>query len=87
MSREMLFLCDVYDSWLDKNNLPHQCASDILYGENAMRLTGNQKILVREFHCYLGCYFGALLMLKSLFTHEQFRKNLKKSTLSSISMI
>jgi len=49
MSREMLFLCDVYDAWLDKNKLPHQCASDILYGENAMRLTGNQKYWLESF--------------------------------------
>ena len=33
MSKEMLFLCDVYDNWLDKNDLPHRSACDILYGE------------------------------------------------------
>ena len=35
MSKEMLFLCDVFDKWLDDNNLPHRSADDILYGENA----------------------------------------------------
>ena len=43
MSKEMLFLCDVFDKWLDENNLPHRSADDILYGENACKLTGNQK--------------------------------------------
>ena len=49
MSREMLFLCDVYDAWLDKNNLPHRSADDILYGENACKLTGNQKYWLESF--------------------------------------
>ena len=40
MSKEMLFLCDVFDKWLDENNLPHRSADDILYGENACKLTG-----------------------------------------------
>ena len=30
MSKEMLFLCDVYDAWLDENDLPHRSADDIL---------------------------------------------------------
>ena len=43
MSKEMLFLCDVYDAWLDKNKLPHRCASDILHSSDTMnRLTLNQ---------------------------------------------
>ena len=42
MSKEMLFLCDVYDAWLHKNKLPHRSACDILYGENACKLTPNQ---------------------------------------------
>ena len=33
MSKEMLFLCDVYDKYLDENDLPHRSACDILYGE------------------------------------------------------
>ena len=49
MSREMLFMCDVYDAWLDKHNLPHWSADDILYGENARRLTGNQKYWLESF--------------------------------------
>ena len=49
MSKEMLLLCDVYDTWLDKNNLPHWSADDILYGENARRLTGNQKYWLESF--------------------------------------
>ena len=43
MSKEMLFLCDVYDAWLSKNKLPHRCASEILYGADTMdKLTVNQ---------------------------------------------
>ena len=62
MSKEMLFLCDVYDAWLSKNKLPHRSADDILYGENACKLTPNSNILVREFHRYLGSYCGAYLI-------------------------
>ena len=29
----MLFLCDVYDKYLDENDLPHRSACDILYGK------------------------------------------------------
>ena len=58
MSKEMLFLCDVFDDWLDENNLPHRSADDILYGENACKLTGNQTFME---HCHLGSYCGALL--------------------------
>ena len=49
MSKEMLFLCDVYDKWLDENDLPHRCASDILYGQDAMALTSNQKYWLESF--------------------------------------
>ena len=50
MSKEMLFLCDVYDKWLDDNNLPHQCASDILYGKDTMnKLTLNQTYWLESF--------------------------------------
>ena len=49
MSKEMLFLCDVYDAWLDKNNLPHRCASDILYGQNALALTPRQTYWLESF--------------------------------------
>ena len=49
MSKEMLFLCDVYDKWLDENELPHRCASDILYGQDAMALTMNQKYWLESF--------------------------------------
>ena len=50
MSKEMLFLIDVYDTWLDKNNLPHQCASDILYGKDTMnKLTLNQTYWLESF--------------------------------------
>ena len=49
MSKEMLFLCDVYDAWLSKNKLPHICASEILYGADTMdKLTANGHT-VREF--------------------------------------
>ena len=49
MSKEMLFLCDVYDAWLSKNKLPHRCASEILYGQDAMALTSNQKYWLESF--------------------------------------
>ena len=50
MPKEMLFLCDVYDKWLDENDLPHQCASDILYGKDTMnRLTLNQTYWLESF--------------------------------------
>ena len=49
MSKEMLFLCDVFDKWLDDNNLPHRSADDILYGENACKLTGNQTYWLESF--------------------------------------
>ena len=49
MSKEMLFLCDVYDKWLDENELPHRSACDILYGQDAMALTSNQKYWLESF--------------------------------------
>ena len=49
MSKEMLFLCDVYDDWLDKNNLPHRSACDILYGQNACKLTPRQTYWLESF--------------------------------------
>ena len=42
MTKERLVLCDVYDRWLDENDLPHRSADDILYGQYAMALTSNQ---------------------------------------------
>ena len=50
MSKEMLFLCDVYDAWLSKNKLPHRCASDLLHNEDTKdRLTGNQAYWLESF--------------------------------------
>ena len=50
MSKEMLFLCDVYDTWLSKNKLPHRCASEILYGADTMnKLTVNQTYWLESF--------------------------------------
>ena len=49
MPKEMLFLCDVFDKYLDENGLPHRSADDILYGENACKLTGNQKYWLESF--------------------------------------
>ena len=49
MSKEMLFLCDVFDKRLDENNLPHRSADDILYGQDAMALTTNQKYWLESF--------------------------------------
>ena len=50
MPKEMLFLCDIYTKWLEENDLPHQCASDILYGKDTMnRLTLNQTYWLENF--------------------------------------
>ena len=50
MSKEMLFLCDVYDAWLSKNKLPHRCGSEILYGSDTMnKLTVNQSYWLEDF--------------------------------------
>ena len=50
MSKEMLFLCDVYDKWLDENELPHRSACDILYGADTMnKLTVNQSYWLESF--------------------------------------
>ena len=50
MSKEMLFLCDVYDAWLIKNKLPHRCASELLYGAETMNnLTVNQSYWLESF--------------------------------------
>ena len=84
MSREMLFMCDVYDAWLDKNNLPHWSADDILYGENACKLTGNQKSGQRVLSL-LGMLFRSIANMNSLFTAEQIQ-DLKREFVSSNSM-
>jgi len=50
MSKEMLFLCDVYEAWLHKNKFPHRCASEILYGADTKgRLTPNQSYWLESF--------------------------------------
>ena len=50
MSKEMLFLCDVYDAWLSKNKLPHRCASELLYGADTMdKLTVRQSYWLEDF--------------------------------------
>ena len=50
MSKEMLFLCDVYDAWLSKNKLQHRSASEILYGADTMnKLTVNQSYWLESF--------------------------------------
>ena len=52
MSKEMLFLCDVSDAWLQKNKLPHRCASEILYGVDTKgKLTANQSYWLESFIC------------------------------------
>ena len=51
MSKEMLFLCDVYDAWLSKNKVPHRCASQILYGADTMdKLTVTVPFTVDELY-------------------------------------
>ena len=50
ISKEMLFLCVVFDAWLSKNKLPHRCASEILYGADTMnKLTVNQSYWLESF--------------------------------------
>ena len=50
MPKEMLFLCDVYTKWLKENQLPHLCASEILYGKDTMnKLTINQTYWLENF--------------------------------------
>ena len=50
MSKEMLFLCDVYDAWLSKNKLPHRCASELRYGADTMdKLTVRQSYWLEDF--------------------------------------
>ena len=50
MPKEMLFLCDVYTKWLEDNELPHRCASDLLYGKDTMnKLRINQIYWLENF--------------------------------------
>ena len=49
MSKEMLFLCDVYTKWLEQNELPHRCASELLYGIESDRLTIGQRFWLEDF--------------------------------------
>ena len=50
MPKEMLFLCDVYTKWLKENQLPHLCASEILYGKDIMnKLTISQTYWLENF--------------------------------------
>ena len=50
MSKEMLFLCDTYTEFLQKNNLPHRCASELLYGSDTMnKLTVSQTYWLENF--------------------------------------
>ena len=50
MPKEMLFLCDVYTQWLEENELPHRCASELLYGKDTMnKLRINQIYWLENF--------------------------------------
>ena len=50
MSKEMLFLCDTYTEFLQKNNLPHRCASELLYSSDTMnKLTVSQTYWLENF--------------------------------------
>ena len=41
---------DGMDKWLDENDLPHRCASEILYGADTKgRLTQNQSYWLESF--------------------------------------
>ena len=44
MSKEMLFLCDVYTNWLEENELPHLCAYELLYVKDTMNKLRINKI-------------------------------------------
>ena len=44
MSKQMLFLIDVYSNWCDSQNLPKYSADDLLYSSNTKdRLTLKQR--------------------------------------------
>ena len=91
----MLFLCDVFDRWLDDNNLPHWSADDILYGENACKLTGNQKYWLESFYLYLGYYQSnsnameklhqkLLMKLRTFYVEKVCKINMNHRGLSTI---
>ena len=52
MTKEMLFLCDVYTNWCDSQNLPNfYSADDLCYGRDTKdKLTLKQKKLVRNLY-------------------------------------
>ena len=46
----MLFLAEIYTNWCKSQGLPdYMSADDILYGQNACKLTGNQKYWLESF--------------------------------------
>jgi len=51
MSKEMLFLCDVYTNWCDSQNLPNfYSADDLCYGRDTKdKLTFKQKNWLETF--------------------------------------
>ena len=49
MSKQMKFLCDIYGTWLKKNDLPQRCASELLYGIESDRLTIGQRFWLEDF--------------------------------------
>tara|TARA_Y100000361_G_C11097468_1_gene309945 strand:- start:578 stop:763 length:186 start_codon:yes stop_codon:yes gene_type:complete len=50
MSNEMLWLIDVYEKYCKQNQLPHMCASDLLYGADTRdTLNRNQQVWLERF--------------------------------------
>ena len=50
MSKEMLFLIDIYTNWCESQNLPRLSADDLLYGTDTQgKLTLNQKNWLETF--------------------------------------
>jgi len=50
MSNEMLWLIDVYETFLKKQKLPNICASELLYGVDTKdTLNKNQQVWLERF--------------------------------------
>ena len=50
MSNEMLWLIDVYETFIKKHKLPHICASELLYGVDTKdTLNKNQQVWLERF--------------------------------------
>ena len=66
MSKQMKFLCDIYGTWLKKNDLPQRCASELLYGIESDRLTIGQRFWLEDFISTWESYRSILDMIDKL---------------------